>query len=174
MDELSGLLAAARAGQAEAFDALVAATRPELSRFCRFLVGPDDAEDALQEGYLALWRALPTFRGECSARSWLFLIVRRSAQRLSERRGRLSAPTPTRSTAPVTPGEQLELVELLGTLDAERRSAFVLTQLIGFSYAEAAAIAECPVGTIRSRVARAREELGARLLGSDDAGALGA
>ena len=48
---------------------------------------------------------------------------------------------------------------LLAGLEPERRAAFVLTQLIGCSYAEAAAICGCPVGTIRSRVARAREDL---------------
>ncbi|HVB04675.1 MAG TPA: RNA polymerase sigma factor [Acidimicrobiales bacterium] len=174
MDEMSALLGAARAGKAGAFEELIAASRPELGRFCRFLVGPDEAEDVLQEAYLALWRALPSFRGECSARSWLFLIVRRSAQRLSERRGRAAPRRAAVMQPPPAPGARLELVELLATLDADRRSAFALTQLLGFSYAEAAAIAECPVGTIRSRVARAREELSARLLGEGVAPALGA
>jgi RNA polymerase sigma-70 factor (ECF subfamily) len=53
--------------------------------------------------------------------------------------------------------------DLMAALDPDRRAAFVLTQMLGCSYAEAAAICDCPVGTIRSRVARAREDLDAML-----------
>ena len=55
--------------------------------------------------------------------------------------------------------EGIALEALLDALDADRREAFVLTQLVGLSYAEAADVAGCPVGTIRSRVARARDDL---------------
>ena len=57
------------------------------------------------------------------------------------------------------PAESLHLEDLLGTLSMDRREALVLTQLLGFSYAEAAEICGCAVGTIRSRVARARTDL---------------
>ena len=56
-----------------------------------------------------------------------------------------------------------EIDELVGRLDRDRRDAFVLTQLVGLSYADAAAVCGCPVGTIRSRVARARDDLFAAL-----------
>ena len=59
--------------------------------------------------------------------------------------------------------------ELLAALEPSRRAAFVLTQLLGCSYAEAAVACDCPVGTIRSRVARAREDLDAMLTGGDAA-----
>ena len=59
--------------------------------------------------------------------------------------------------------------ELLAALDPDRRAAFVLTQMLGCSYAETAAICGCPVGTIRSRVARAREDLDAMTAGQDEA-----
>lgn len=61
----------------------------------------------------------------------------------------------------------MELDELLATLDPDRRAAFVLTQLFGYPYAEAAEVCGCPVGTIRSRVARARGDLIA-VWGSED------
>ncbi|MGH9139430.1 MAG: sigma factor-like helix-turn-helix DNA-binding protein, partial [Acidimicrobiales bacterium] len=64
--------------------------------------------------------------------------------------GRPSGPTP----APGAP-----IAALLAVLDPDRREAFVLTQLLGLTYAEAAAVCGCPVGTIRSRVARARDQL---------------
>ena len=58
-------------------------------------------------------------------------------------------------------GSQAVVAQLIAALDPDRRAAFVLTQLLGCSYAEAAAVCECPIGTIRSRVARAREDLDA-------------
>jgi hypothetical protein len=61
------------------------------------------------------------------------------------------------------PGSQATVDLLLAALDPDRRAAFVLTQLLGCSYAEAAQVCECPVGTIRSRVARARDDLDAML-----------
>jgi RNA polymerase sigma-70 factor (ECF subfamily) len=72
------------------------------------------------------------------------------------REDRLRALAEDRSDRP-DPG--FELDDLLADLDPDRRTSFVLTQLLGYSYAEAAEVCECPVGTIRSRVARARAEL---------------
>jgi RNA polymerase sigma-70 factor (ECF subfamily) len=69
-------------------------------------------------------------------------------------------------------GEGAVVTDLLDRLDADRREAFVLTQLLGLSYAEAADVAACPVGTIRSRVARARADLVVAL--GRDAGRRGA
>ena len=65
-------------------------------------------------------------------------------------------------------GEGAAVTDLLGRLSPDRREAFVLTQLLGLPYAEAAEVAGCPVGTIRSRVARARADL-VEALGADDA-----
>jgi RNA polymerase sigma-70 factor (ECF subfamily) len=68
---------------------------------------------------------------------------------------------------PAGPGTQAAADELVAALEPGRRAAFVLTQLLGCSYAEAAAVCGCPVGTIRSRVARAREDLDAMLTDHD-------
>ena len=68
-------------------------------------------------------------------------------------------PAPPWARQAPEPGAQAAVDELLAGLEPDRRAAFVLTQMIGCSYAEAAAICDCPVGTIRSRVARAREDL---------------
>jgi len=161
VDPLTRLLLEARAGDTAALSRFIAETQPAIWRFCAHLVGPDSADDATQETYLAAWRALPGWRGDSSARTWLFVIARRSAERVS-RRGRRwrelasGAPLPRPSH---DPGAASELADLLGHLDADRRSAIVLTQVLGFSYAEAAEICQCVVGTIRSRVARAREQL---------------
>lgn len=171
VNETSRLLAKAQRGETGAFEALVLASQGEIWRFCAYLIGRDEADDATQETFLAAWHALGSFRGESSARTWLFVIARRCALRLGERKGRwaelaAAAPTPTRRTGP---GEALELGELLAKLSLERRTAFALTQLLGFSYAEAASVIDCPLGTVRSRVARAREDLARALAATGEA-----
>ena len=161
MDALSQLLVEARAGDGGAFADFVRSSQAEVWRLCAHLVGPADADDATQETYLAAWRALPSFRGDASARTWLLVIARRSAHHLTHRRRSLSAldrlaPGPTETSHPE---RCAELTDLVDGLDEDRRLALVLTQVFGLSYAEAAEVCGCRIGTIRSRVARAREEL---------------
>lgn len=165
MDELTGLLIAARGGNRRAFAAFVRASQQEVWRLCAHLIGTADADDAVQETYIAAWRALPAFRNESTARTWLFAIARRCAERVSRRRRRwteLAGQAPAPAPAPGADAHAVldDLLEdLLSGLDPERRAALVLTQVLGLSYAEAAEVCDCPIGTIRSRVARARAEL---------------
>lgn len=161
MDELSSLLATARAGDEDALTKFIRTSQPEVWRFCAHLVGRELADDATQQTYVAAWRALGAFRGDSSARTWLFAIARRTALELARRQVRAAqldsvVPEPSRSP---NPESWTELDQLLNKLDDERRMALLLTQVFGLSYAEAAEVCLCPVGTIRSRVARAREQL---------------
>jgi RNA polymerase sigma-70 factor (ECF subfamily) len=161
VDELTDLLERARRGDRLALAAFVRTTQPAIWRFCVHLVGRDEADDVTQETYLAAWRALPSFRGEASARTWLFVIARRTATRVAYRRDRWHALAAQASppAAPPNPAHAAEVNELLSRLGSDRKIAIVLTQIMGFSYAETATILECPIGTVRSRVARARGEL---------------
>jgi RNA polymerase sigma-70 factor (ECF subfamily) len=174
VDKLSGLLMRARDGDEKALVDFVGAMHTPVWRFCAHLVGPDDADDATQETFLAAWRALASFRGDASAKTWLFVIARRSAGRVTVRRRRWLELAETMSgPAPVSrPESATEIDELLSSLEPDRRIALVLTQVIGLSYAETAAVCECPIGTIRSRVARAREELLERRSTPREAGGL--
>jgi len=88
VDELSALLMRAKRGDEEALAAFVHATHSSVWRFCAHLIGRDDADDATQETFVAAWRALPQFRGDASARTWLFVIARRCAERVTRRRRR--------------------------------------------------------------------------------------
>ncbi len=156
---------AARDGDPTAQAAFVRATQVEVWRFAAALVDSDSADDLTQEAYLRAFRALPAFEARSSARTWLLGIARRTCadhlrtvvrrRRLDQR---LTADAYTDAPHP-DPAGQLGAADLLRRLPAERRGAFVLTQLLGLSYAEAAAVEGVPVGTIRSRVARARTEL---------------
>ncbi|NYF57291.1 sigma-70 family RNA polymerase sigma factor [Micromonospora purpureochromogenes] len=155
----------ARDGDPPAQAAFVRATQAEVWRFTAALVDPDTADDLTQETYLRAFRALAGFEGRASARTWLLGIARRACadhlrtvvrrRRLDER---LAADAHTGRPHP-DPAGHLGAADLVRRLPAERREAFVLTQLLGLSYAEAAAVAGVPVGTIRSRVARARHDL---------------
>ena len=134
-------------------------------RLCAQLVSREAADDVTQEVFLRAYRALPAFRGDSSARTWLLSIARRTcadAVRDLRRRRRLAARFERPSYEP-DPAGAISVEALLSGLDPDRRLAFVLTQVLGLSYQEAADICDCPVGTIRSRVARAREDLVAGL-----------
>jgi RNA polymerase sigma-70 factor, ECF subfamily len=167
VDELTSLARAAGRGDRAALARLVRQTQADVWRLCARLVDPASADDLAQDTYLRAIPALGRFRGDAPVRTWLLAIARRAcaaeiSTRSRDRRlaARLTAtPGGTLGQPPAEPGAQAVADELLAALEPGRRAAFVLTQMLGCSYAEAAAICECPVGTIRSRVARAREDL---------------
>ena len=160
-DPLAIDAALARDGDHAAFERLVRATQADVWRMCRHLASRDTADDLAQETYLRAWRALPGFRGEASARTWLLAIARRVAAdhvRTSFRHCHTIDTAPPEALCPDDTGA-VDVDLLIAGLDDDRRLAIFLTQRLGLSYAEAAAVCDCPIGTIRSRVARARQEL---------------
>jgi len=165
MDDVTALALAARDGDRLAMSSFVRLTWTDVAHLVTAVAGRDLAEDAAQDTYLRAIRALPTYRGEAGARTWLLSIARRTAVdavRVASRRRRLARLLVDRgetTTIEVSLGDSALTEQVLTRLDPDRRTAFVLTQLLGFDYAGAAAICGCPVGTIRSRVARARDQL---------------
>jgi RNA polymerase sigma-70 factor (ECF subfamily) len=164
MDELTRLARDAGRGDRVALAALIQRTQSDVWRLCAHLVDPAAADDLAQDTFLRAIGALKGFRGDAPVQAWLLTIARRVcaaeiSARLRDRQ--LSARLVARPTAGPSPeaGSQATVAMLLAGLEPDRRAAFVLTQMIGCPYAEAAAICGCPVGTIRSRVARAREDL---------------
>ncbi|GAA1603457.1 sigma-70 family RNA polymerase sigma factor [Actinoplanes couchii] len=164
-DETTSLALAARDGDPVAQAAFVRATQAEVWRFTAALVDPGVADDLTQETFLRAFRALDTFAGRSSVRTWLLGIARRtcadhlrSVVRRRRLDARLAAQAATELPVP-DPAHRLTSADLLNRLSDERRTAFLLTQVLGLSYAEAAEVESVPVGTIRSRVARARDEL---------------
>jgi RNA polymerase sigma-70 factor (ECF subfamily) len=181
MDELTSLARAAGRGDRGALARFVQQTQQDVWRLCAHLAGPAAADDLTQDTYLRATRALGTFRGDAPARVWLLAIARRAcaaeiAARSRDKRlsARLAAePGGALGQPPSEPGAQAIVDDLMAALEPDRRAAFVLTQMLGCSYAEAAAICRCPVGTIRSRVARARADLDALTSGPGQAPACG-
>jgi RNA polymerase sigma-70 factor, ECF subfamily len=164
------LALAARHGSAEAAERFVRATWLDVWRYVAHLSGDQQAADDLaQETYLRVLRGLPRFEGRSSGRTWLLSIARRTVVdrfRNTAARPRLADTADwqlaaERAQPSGLPGfeEGIALRELLDALPHERRQAFVLTHLIGLPYAETASLTGCPIGTVRSRVARARTSL---------------
>ncbi|MFF0470986.1 sigma-70 family RNA polymerase sigma factor [Micromonospora zamorensis] len=155
-------------GDRQAATAFVRALQDQVWRFLSHLAGPGEAEDLTQETFLRAFRSLPSFAGRSSARTWVFTIARRVAVdhvRTAVARPRTASVPDWQAAAEaagaITAGidEGVTLHRLIAGLIRERREAFVATHVLGLSYAEAADVCQCPVGTIRSRVARAREDL---------------
>ena len=168
MDELTRLALAAGDGDRQALASFVRASQVEVWRLCAHLVDRGSSDDLTQEVYLRAVPALARFRGDSSARTWLLTIARRTCAdslRRTIRQRRLMERVKSTTTAE----ESMEadhattsstgLDELVDHLVEERRSAFVMTQMLGLSYGETAEICGVPVGTIRSRVSRARADL---------------
>jgi RNA polymerase sigma-70 factor, ECF subfamily len=172
-DQVTRWALAAGRGDTEAAAAFVRATQRQVWRFLQHLSAPGEVEDLAQETYLRALRSLPGFAGRSSARTWLYTIARRVAVdhiRAAVTRPRLASAEDWQVAADAATAAQLPrfeegvaLRDLIGGLSPERREAFIATQILGLSYAEAAEVCDCPIGTIRSRVARAREDLVAAL-----------
>jgi RNA polymerase sigma-70 factor (ECF subfamily) len=166
VDDLTRVLIAARDGDEHALVTGIRQSQADVWRCCAWLVDRDAADDLVQETYLRALRALPAYRAEASGRTWLLAIARRACadalrDRMRRRRQRRRIPAAVVDRPDASRRVELEL--LVEALDPDRREAFVLTQLIGCSYEEAAAACDVPIGTIRSRVARARADLVAAL-----------
>jgi RNA polymerase sigma-70 factor (ECF subfamily) len=167
--EITQWALAARRGDPAAQERFIQATQRDVWRFVARLAGAELADDLAQETYLRALRSMPRFAGRSTARTWLLSIARRVV--IDHIRAASVRPRKARADdwqlvaerrQPITlPGidDRLALAQLVDRLPVERREAFVLTQVLGLSYAEAAKICDCPVGTIRSRVSRARDDL---------------
>ncbi|BBZ52287.1 hypothetical protein MHEI_40040 [Mycobacterium heidelbergense] len=159
-------LAAARGNQ-RALEAFIKATQQDVWRFVTYLSDAGNADDLTQETFLRAIGAIERFSGRSTGRTWLLAIARRVvADHIRHARSR---PRTASSTYPdhLVRGNRhsrgfedlVEVTTMIAGLTTEQREALLLTQLLGLPYADAAAVCGCPVGTIRSRVARARDAL---------------
>lgn len=166
---LTALALAAGAGDRNSLAELVRCTQADVWRFVAHLTDVQSADDLTQETFLRAMGSLPRFAGRSTARTWLLSIARRAVidrLRNASARPRTAGGADWETTIEQRRdrhdsdvGEDMVVADFLRHLPEDRREAFVLTQILGLTYAEAAQAADCPVGTIRSRVARARETL---------------
>ena len=171
-------------GDKRAFELLVEKYHRRLARLLARLVrDPGEVEDVVQEAFIKAYRALPSFRGDSAFYTWLYRIGINTAKNYLMAAGR-RAPTSTEVEAEVaegydggeplrdinTPESLLLSKEIATTVNAtidalpeELRSAIQLRELEGMSYEEIAKLMDCPIGTVRSRIFRAREAIAERL-----------
>ncbi|MFJ7335662.1 sigma-70 family RNA polymerase sigma factor [Streptomyces sp. NPDC101110] len=172
---------AARGGDSVAVDRFVRALHRDVTRYVAHLCAdPQAVDDLAQDTFLRALGSLHRFEGRSSARTWLLAIARRAVADSIRHTAVRPRPADLPDWEPAAelaqprglPGfdDGVALLELLAGLPDERREAFVLTQLLGLPYAEAAELSNCPIGTVRSRVARARATLLALLAEAEEPG----
>lgn len=173
-DELTRWALSASVGDADAFEHVFRALHNDVRRYVTALSGDSQlADDLVQETFLRAMSTVHLFQGRGSARAWILTIARRtvvdSLRRAASRPRVSDTPdwqrTVERGQQRDLPGfdEGIALMALVDALPNDRREAFVLTQLLDMPYDDAARTSSCPVGTIRSRVSRARTALCAML-----------
>ncbi|MFI7349703.1 sigma-70 family RNA polymerase sigma factor [Streptomyces sp. NPDC049936] len=176
---------AARGGDPDAADRFVRALHGDVLRYVTYLSGdPQTAHDLTQDTFARALGSLHRYEGRASARTWLLSIARRAVAdhlRRAAVRPRIADTVDwetalERAQPPGLPGfeDGVALFDLLDTLSDERREAFLLTQVVGLSYEETAGFTGCPVGTVRSRVSRARAAMERLLREAETPGALAA
>ncbi len=178
------LVERAQRGDKHAFELLVTKYQRKLIRLLsRFIRDSTEVEDVAQEAFIKAYRALPNFRGDSAFYTWLYRIGINTAKNYLVAMGR-RAPTSTSMDAEEaeelgesellqdvnTPENQMmsrqvaETVnQTLEKLPQELRTAITLREMEGLSYEEIASIMSCPIGTVRSRIFRAREAIAAQL-----------
>ena len=171
-------------GDKGAFDALVLKYQHKLVKLVmRYVRNPAEAEDIAQEAFIKAYRALPQFRGDSAFYTWLYRIAINTAKNAVVSRDRSpieydldrhhsdeSYEMQGRMKDSETPEGLVLTDEIRSTVNAaidalpeDLRTAIVLRELEGLSYEEIAAAMDCPVGTVRSRIFRAREAIDHRL-----------
>ena len=178
------LVERAQKGDKRAFELLVIKYQRKLARLLsRMVRDPAEVEDITQESFIKAYRALPQFRGESAFYTWLYRIGVNTAKNYLVARGR-RAPTTTEYSSEDAEGfEDAELLRDIATPDAELqtkqianavnkavdalpeelRTAITLREIEGLSYEEIAQMMDCPIGTVRSRIFRAREAIAEKI-----------
>ena len=185
------LVERAQHGDKHAFELLVAKYQRKLGRLLsRFIRNPSEVEDVVQEAFIKAYRALPSFRGESAFYTWLYRIGINAAKNYLVSEGR-RPPTATGFDSEEAEGfedaDQLRNIntpenelmskqvaetvnKAMDSLPEELKTAITLREIEGLSYEEIASMMNCPIGTVRSRIFRARETIADKLrpmLGTD-------
>lgn len=175
MLEENQLLSRAQKGDVSAFDDLMSTNEKQLFALCYRMAGDrEDAMDCMQEAMIRIWRALKSYRKEASFSTWIYRITTNTClDMLRKRKTRPSVsldaltdagfsvqdPSGDPEMHALTEAKRLALQAGIDALSPDMRIALILRDVQGFSYEEVASILNTPLGTVKSRINRAREKL---------------
>jgi len=182
LDQL--LVERVQAGDKRAFELLVVKYQRKVHRLLsRFIRDAAEVEDVAQDAFIKAYRALPQFRGESAFYTWLYRIAVNTAKNYLVSQGRRAPTTTEANSEEAETFDDADQLREIGTpesvlhgkqvaetvnramdeLPEELRTAITLREIEGMSYEEIAAVMNCPIGTVRSRIFRAREAIAGRL-----------
>jgi RNA polymerase sigma-70 factor (ECF subfamily) len=170
VDQLTRDVVLAQDGDHKAFRRVVESVEPEIRRFSAWLIGNSaDLDDIVQETLLRIHRGINSFRMESHAISWVLSITRRVCLdylRQADRQQRLVLAIEQNTFVATHTGDinSIPILDLIQSLPTQLKEVFVLVKMYGFSFAEVSEIVQCPIGTVQSRVARARVALAEMIL----------
>jgi RNA polymerase sigma-70 factor (ECF subfamily) len=174
VDLLTSTALKARDGDRVALEGLMRLVQGDVWRLCKYMVDAQSADDLAQDALIKMIGSLHRVTAEHNVRAWTLGIARHTClDEIRRRQRRRKLQKDYEGTRPVLVSAEdssLDLRDLIAHIDIDRRDAFVLTQLVGLSYEEVAEMCECPIGTVRSRVARARLDLQTLMNASNEAG----
>ena len=170
-------------GDKKAFDLLVLKYQLRLSKLVsRFLRNQSDVPDVVQEAFIKAYRALPNFRGESAFYTWLYRIAINTAKNhlVAQSRKNPANSIDVQDAEDYGASEWLKefasperealaseleatIHQAMGDLPSDLREAVTLREIEGLSYEDIAAVMDCPIGTVRSRIFRAREAIDSKL-----------
>jgi RNA polymerase sigma-70 factor, ECF subfamily len=160
----------ARAGDLRAFEELVRSYQAEIFRFALHLTRDHPlAEDVTQETFLRAFRFIGGYRGAQRFGSWLFTIARNCSMDALRKRGLVAEITEPDVRATPDASIRAELDTALASISSDHRDAFLLVEVFGLSYQEAADVLGVAVGTVKSRMFRARQALCRAIAGDEEA-----
>ncbi len=178
-----GLVVRVQQGDKKAFDLLVLKYQLRVSKLVsRFLRNQSDVPDVVQEAFIKAYRALPNFRGESAFYTWLYRIAINTAKNhlVAQARKNPANSIDAQEAEDYGASEWLKefasperealaaeleatIHQAMGNLPSDLREAITLREIEGLSYEEIAAVMDCPIGTVRSRIFRAREAIDNKL-----------
>jgi RNA polymerase sigma-70 factor, ECF subfamily len=148
------------ASRTAAFEALLHAYQDKVFRLCYSMLGDRaQAEDAAQESFLRIWKSIDRYRGDSAIGTWIFSITRNVCLTAISKRRRPAPIEEAERAKPEAPNRQRDIIHLVLQLPENYRQVVMLFYMEDRSYDEVARLLDLPVGTVKTHLHRARQQL---------------